>query len=163
MREQKARQKRETQPHQKIAQGSFQKDRKRDKRLFFLHTHTQAGGKIFSESVRKEPLFLFQERRASPMNRQEVRVFFKNLRKYVFRPYIKMFLMHAIVFYQKNFSKKTCLYRPTCSQYMLEAINNHGVIVGILLGSWRLLRCNPFSKGGYDPVPENYFKVRWLY
>ena len=97
------------------------------------------------------------------MNRQEVRVFFKNLRRYVFRPYIKMFLMHAIVFYQKNFSKKTCLYRPTCSQYMLEAINNHGVIVGILLGSWRLLRCNPFSKGGYDPVPENYFKVRWLY
>ena len=64
---------------------------------------------------------------------------------------------------QKNFSKKTCLYRPTCSQYMLEAINNHGVIVGILLGSWRILRCNPFSKGGYDPVPENYFKVRWLY
>ena len=97
------------------------------------------------------------------MNRQEVRVFFKNMRKYVFRPYIKMFLMPAIVFYQKNFSKKTCLYRPTCSQYMLEAINNHGVIVGILLGSWRLLRCNPFSKGGYDPVPENYFKVRWLY
>ena len=79
------------------------------------------------------------------MNRQEVRVFFKNLRKYVFRPYIKMFLMHAIVFYQKNFSKKTCLYRPTCSQYMLEAINNHGVIVGILLGSWRVLPGNLLS------------------
>lgn len=97
------------------------------------------------------------------MKREDVSRFFKNLRKYVFRPYIKMVLMRAIVFYQKNFSKKTCLYRPTCSQYMLEAINNHGVIIGILLGSWRLLRCNPFSKGGYDPVPENYFKVRWLY
>ena len=97
------------------------------------------------------------------MTRQQIRSAYRYLRRTVFRPYIKMFLMHAIVFYQKNFSKKTCLYRPTCSQYMLEAINNHGVIVGILLGSWRLLRCNPFSKGGYDPVPENYFKVRWLY
>ncbi len=87
----------------------------------------------------------------------------RSLRRTVFKPYIKMLLMHAIVFYQKYFSKKMCLYRPTCSQYMLEAINNHGIVIGILLGSWRLLRCNPFSKGGYDPVPENYFKVRWLY
>ena len=74
------------------------------------------------------------------MSRQAVRKFFKNMRRYVFRPYIKILLMHAIVFYQKYFSKKTCLYRPTCSQYMLEAINNHGVIIGILLGSWRILR-----------------------
>lgn len=87
----------------------------------------------------------------------------RSLRRTVFKPYVKMLLMHAIVFYQKYFSKKMCLYRPTCSQYMLEAINNHGIVIGILLGSWRLLRCNPFSKGGYDPVPENYFKVRWLY
>ena len=69
--------------------------------------------------------------------------------------------------YQRGISARrpyrVCRYEPTCSQYMLEAINNHGVIVGILLGCWRILRCNPFSKGGYDPVPENYFKVRWLY
>ena len=96
------------------------------------------------------------------MNAGSLRAAWKRLRRTVFKPYLKMLCMHAIVFYQKYFSKGTCLYRPTCSQYMLEAINNHGVIVGILLGCWRLLRCNPFSKGGYDPVPENYFKVRWL-
>ena len=85
------------------------------------------------------------------------------MRRTVFKPYLKMLCMRLIVFYQKYFSKKTCLYRPTCSQYMLEAINNLGVIAGILLGTWRILRGNPFSKGGYDPVPENPFKVRWLY
>ncbi len=70
--------------------------------------------------------------------------------------------MHAIVFYQKHFSRHTCLYTPTCSEYMLRAVNNNGVILGVLLGLWRILRCNPFSKGGYDPPPENYFKVRWV-
>ncbi len=97
------------------------------------------------------------------MNRQDIRKAWKYLRRTVFKPYLKMLCMRLIVFYQKYFSKKTCLYRPTCSQYMLEAINNLGVIAGILLGTWRILRCNPFSKGGYDPVPENPFKVRWLY
>ncbi len=94
--------------------------------------------------------------------REKTRKFFKKLRRTVFRPFIKMFLMHLIIFYQKHFSRHTCLYSPTCSEYMLRAINNHGVIVGILMGSWRLLRCNPLSKGGYDPVPENYFKLKWV-
>lgn len=86
----------------------------------------------------------------------------KFLKKKVFKPYGKMLCMRMILFYQKYLSKHTCLYRPTCSQYTLECINNHGVILGILLGSWRILRCNPFSKGGYDPAPENYLKKRWL-
>lgn len=86
----------------------------------------------------------------------------KYLRKHVFRPYIKMLCMRLILFYQRRLSGHTCLYRPTCSQYTLECINNHGVIFGILLGMWRILRCNPLSKGGYDPAPERYFKKRWL-
>ncbi|MEG1781723.1 MAG: membrane protein insertion efficiency factor YidD [Oscillospiraceae bacterium] len=46
-----------------------------------------------------------------------------------------------------------CRFYPTCSEYMMEAIATHGVLKGIILGSWRLLRCNPWGKGGYDPVP----------
>ncbi len=88
--------------------------------------------------------------------------FFKTLRRKVFKPFIKMLLMRLIIFYQKHLSRHTCMYNPTCSEYMLRALNNHGVIVGIILGSWRLIRCNPFTKGGYDPVPENYFKLKWV-
>ena len=73
----------------------------------------------------------------------------------IFKPYLKMLCMRLIIFYQRHISRHTCLYRPTCSQYTLESINNRGVIEGILLGAFRILRCNPFSKGGYDPPKEN--------
>ncbi len=86
----------------------------------------------------------------------------KYLRKKVFKPYIKAFCMRMILFYQKHLSKRTCLYRPTCSQYTLESINNNGVFLGILLGAWRILRCNPFSKGGYDPAPERVGTKKWV-
>jgi putative membrane protein insertion efficiency factor len=46
-----------------------------------------------------------------------------------------------------------CRYYPSCSAYAEEAIRTHGVMRGTALGAWRLLRCNPFSHGGYDPVP----------
>lgn len=62
-----------------------------------------------------------------------------------------------IKFYQRYLSGmkrySTCKYYPTCSSYTIEAIERHGVIAGVVLGMWRILRCNPFSKGGYDPVP----------
>ncbi|MBR1762409.1 MAG: membrane protein insertion efficiency factor YidD [Eubacterium sp.] len=52
-----------------------------------------------------------------------------------------------------RFSHGACRYTPTCSQYALEAIEIHGVFKGSLLALRRILRCNPFFKGGYDPVP----------
>nr|WP_318685857.1 membrane protein insertion efficiency factor YidD [uncultured Acetatifactor sp.] len=69
---------------------------------------------------------------------------------------MKKGLIAGIRFYQKYISpmKGTkCPYVPTCSQYGLEAIQRHGALKGSLLAAWRILRCNPLSKGGYDPVP----------
>ena len=65
-------------------------------------------------------------------------------------------IIRLIKFYQKNISplKRTkCPYCPSCSAYGLEAIQKHGAIKGGALTAWRLIRCNPFSRGGYDPVP----------
>ena len=69
---------------------------------------------------------------------------------------MKWILIRLIRFYQKHISplKSTkCPYYPTCSNYGLEAIKKYGALKGGLLAIWRILRCNPFSKGGYDPVP----------
>jgi hypothetical protein len=46
----------------------------------------------------------------------------------------------------------SCRYVPTCSEYAMEAVDLHGVLRGGLMAAWRLLRCHPFVKGGYDPV-----------
>ena len=69
---------------------------------------------------------------------------------------MKNFLIFGIRFYQKYISpmkRKKCPYIPTCSQYGLEAVEKYGAFKGGILAFWRILRCNPFSKGGYDPVP----------
>jgi hypothetical protein len=47
----------------------------------------------------------------------------------------------------------SCRFTPTCSEYAMEALSKHGAWKGSLLAIWRILRCNPFCKGGYDPVP----------
>ena len=51
-----------------------------------------------------------------------------------------------------------CRFTPSCSNYMLEALQVHGAFKGALLGIWRILRCHPFGASGYDPVPA---KGRW--
>ena len=70
---------------------------------------------------------------------------------------MKKVLISFIRFYQMYISGlkpyASCKYVPTCSQYAIEALEKNGIILGILLSIWRILRCNPFSKGGYDPVP----------
>lgn len=69
---------------------------------------------------------------------------------------IEIFLL-PVHFYRKFISPAKppcCRFTPTCSRYCLEAIREWGIVVGSVLTAWRLLRCNPFSKGGHDPVPK---------
>lgn len=69
---------------------------------------------------------------------------------------MKKFVISAIRFYQREISPLSpprCRYIPTCSQYALEAVEKYGAIKGTFLATKRILRCNPFHKGGYDPVP----------
>ncbi len=69
---------------------------------------------------------------------------------------MKSILIKIIKLYQRYLSplKSTkCPYYPTCSNYGIEAISKYGALKGGLLAVWRILRCNPLSKGGYDPVP----------
>lgn len=49
-----------------------------------------------------------------------------------------------------------CRHYPTCSNYTLEAFKKHGPIKGLILGTWRILRCNPWGTHGFDPVPEKW-------
>ncbi|MDD3382764.1 MAG: membrane protein insertion efficiency factor YidD [Bacilli bacterium] len=58
----------------------------------------------------------------------------------------------------KNPQKKTCRFLPTCSNYALEAFNKFCFFKALLLTIFRILRCNPLSKGGYNPVPKNYLE-----
>ena len=66
-------------------------------------------------------------------------------------------MIKLIRFYQKYLSplkvRTHCIYSPTCSQYAIEALKKHGILKGTILSIWRILRCNPLAKGGYDPVP----------
>ena len=54
----------------------------------------------------------------------------------------------------------SCRYVPTCSEYAMEAIERHGVVRGSAMGAWRILRCHPYVKGGYDPVVKTGTELR---
>ncbi len=67
----------------------------------------------------------------------------------------RLILTTPIVAYQHVISPalpRRCKYEPTCSRYALDAIHAYGILRGVVLATWRLLRCNPWSDGGYDPV-----------
>ena len=68
---------------------------------------------------------------------------------------LRVVVMRAIREYQRFISPllpPSCRFSPSCSHYTLLAVRKHGVAKGGLMGVWRILRCNPFSKGGFDPV-----------
>ena len=72
---------------------------------------------------------------------------------------MKRFLLACIRFYRRHISPRKrrpcCRYFPTCSQYAFTAIERYGAVKGGGMAAWRVLRCNPLSKGGYDPVPPD--------
>jgi putative membrane protein insertion efficiency factor len=73
-------------------------------------------------------------------------------------------LLAPIRLYQRFISPalpRRCKYEPTCSAYAVDAVRKFGVMRGLILAGWRLLRCNPLSHGGYDPVEaQTLFKRR---
>jgi len=79
------------------------------------------------------------------------------------RPVVRI-AQAPIVLYQRVISPalpRRCKYEPTCSAYAVQAIGRFGILRGLVLATWRLLRCNPFSHGGYDPVEaQRVFRPR---
>lgn len=76
---------------------------------------------------------------------------------------MKHVMIWLVSLYQKYISplkRPCCRFTPTCSSYAIEAYKKRGFFIGTILTVWRILRCNPFSKGGYDPVPERGFRNR---
>ncbi|MFN3316082.1 MAG: membrane protein insertion efficiency factor YidD [Raineya sp.] len=70
---------------------------------------------------------------------------------------VKICLIGIVRFYQVAISPyfpPTCRYSPTCSEYMIQALQEHGIIKGLYLGTKRLLNCHPWGGSGYDPVPK---------
>ncbi|MBQ3234941.1 MAG: membrane protein insertion efficiency factor YidD [Clostridia bacterium] len=78
---------------------------------------------------------------------------------------MKKVLTAFIKFYRKRLThvlKSNCIFTPTCSEYALEALQKRNVFVAIGLIIWRILRCNHFSAGGYDPVPDSKKQKKWI-
>lgn len=72
---------------------------------------------------------------------------------------MKKILIKGVKGYQKRISPlfpPSCRYYPTCSHYMVDALEKHGAVKGSIMGTARILRCQPFIKGGYDPVPAKF-------
>jgi putative membrane protein insertion efficiency factor len=72
-------------------------------------------------------------------------------------------VLAPVTLYQRLISPalpRRCKYEPTCSRYAAQAVGEYGILKGLVLAAWRLLRCNPWSHGGYDPVEsQRLFKA----
>lgn len=76
---------------------------------------------------------------------------------------MKTLLIKLVKFYQRNISPAKapcCRFYPTCSCYAVTALERFGAVRGGALSLWRVLRCNPFCRGGYDPVPEKKIRLK---
>jgi len=95
---------------------------------------------------KSEPI---QSEYASEPNLRDLPLSFTNLPRWS--------LLTLVRLYQKTLSRllpeNTCRFYPSCSHYGYQAIYKYGAIKGSLMAAWRVLRCNPFNPGGYDPVP----------
>lgn len=79
--------------------------------------------------------------------------------------FLNKFFIKILKFYKKFISgglRSGCIFTPTCSEYAMEAFEKHNFFVSIGLIIWRILRCNSLNKGGFDPVPDNISKKKWL-
>ena len=72
---------------------------------------------------------------------------------------LAIFLIKVYKKFLSPFLPSSCRFYPTCSEYAIEAIETHGIIYGSWLSLRRILRCNPYCKCGYDPVPPKEFMV----
>lgn len=80
------------------------------------------------------------------------------------RFHVKRLVLAPVLAYQRWISPsrpRRCRYEPTCSAYAVEAVERFGAVRGLVLAGYRLIRCNPFSHGGFDPVPD-HFTLRGL-
>lgn len=85
------------------------------------------------------------------------------------KTYLVRLYLFPVRFYRRFISPLTppcCRFTPTCSAYAVKAVERFGIIKGTVLAVWRILRCNPFCRGGYDDVPEEFSfvkkkKTRW--
>jgi putative membrane protein insertion efficiency factor len=79
-------------------------------------------------------------------------------------PVLRSIVIAPIRAYQRVISPalpRSCKYEPTCSHYAVEAVRTQGAVRGLILAGWRILRCNPWSHGGYDPVSaQRLFRPR---
>ena len=78
---------------------------------------------------------------------------------------LKNIIIATFRFYKKRISPhlpESCIYTPTCSEYGIEAVKKFGAVRGLYLTVKRILRCNPFRKGGLDPVPDKKSVYKWL-
>lgn len=80
---------------------------------------------------------------------------------------LRAVVVAPIRFYQRVISPglpRRCKYEPTCSRYAVQAIGRYGILRGLVLAGWRLLRCNPWSHGGFDPVEaQRLFPIRHVH